>query len=505
MNGQSSPPPNLRTSSQNNQDSHSLQPRMCTEVSNAPHDLESLQTPQQTTAPAAVAIWRVSPDSQAKQLQDSPTYAASIEENEFLPSVEKCIIGHERMAPVQSPSAINVSQEVAFELSFSQKTGVDSKQNLDVAQQDQTAPTSHAILPPLSPISPCTMQTPSSQPADHKSRQLQFSVENTENFLAFLQKKEKEKESHGSWKKYVTPGRIPLYGDRESSFKQDGHFQSTTQITQPGNIQVNTTAQSLTHSPNEITAPAKNSIKVQTYMPVREVDTFNGQGSFSVSRAEHVNLHSSFTARNVDPKAPSADHVNAPRDNGKPNNVTRKASHGWGDTRLISAGDIQKALLSEIMAYNPPKPGAPRLTTESLVSKSGLVSQRSEDSFCDGVSDAGVETRKENVRATHGRVTNDDIQAWEISGHQFRLDWEYERLTADLSYMPEYISVDWLPFVPRGTAVAVDTSTEEFRQGKLPVYDNMLGEEIIQPDCIPGEFADKSHLVLGDHIDLIGT
>ena len=478
---------------------------MCTEVSNAPHDLGSLQTPQQTTAPAAVAIWRVSPDSQAKQLQDSPTYAASIEANEFLPSVEKGIIVYERMAPVQSPSTITVSQEVAFEPSFSQKIGVESKQNLDVAKQDRTTPTSHTILPLLSPISPCTMQTPSSQPADHKSRQLQFSVENTDNFLAFLQKKEKEKESHGSWKKYVAPGRIPLHADRESDFKQDGYFQSTTQITQPGNIQVNTTAQSLTHSPNEITVPAKNGIEVQTYMPVREVDTFNGQGGFSVSRAEHVNLHSSLTARNVDPKAPSVDHVNAPRNNGKPNYATLKASHGWEDTRLISAGDIKKALLSEIMAYNPPKPGAPRTTAESRVSKSGLVSQRSEDSFCDGVSDTGVETRKENVRATHGRVTNDDIPAWEISGHQFRLDWEYERLTADLSYMPEYISVDWLPFVPRGPVVAVDTSTEEFRQGKLPVYDTVLGEEIIQPDCIPGEFADQSHLVLEDHMDLIGT
>jgi hypothetical protein len=171
------------------------------------------------------------------------------------------------------------------------------------------------------------------------------------------------------------------------------------------------------------------------------------------------------------------------------NNVTRQSSHGWEDSRLLNAKEIKKALLSEMMAYSPLDPDAPRLTAETLIERSCWAPRvRSEDSFCDRVSDTGVEMKKENVRALQGRSAADELLNRDSEWYPCPLDWEYTRYDLDLSFMPKYIREDWLPFVPRGRAVTVDTSTESFRQGKLPVNDRVLGKEIIQPDCIPGEF-----------------
>jgi hypothetical protein len=147
---------------------------------------------------------------------------------------------------------------------------------------------------------------------------------------------------------------------------------------------------------------------------------------------------------------------------------------------------IHKALMSEILALPPVNPNAPKLTEESLIQNSGWPARdRSGDSFCDKISDTGVETKKEKVRASQGRDAADELRN-RSSWYPHIPDWEQKNWALDASYVPTYIQQDWLPSTTDWKDYPVDTSTEGFKLGKLPVNDTVLGTEVIQPSCIPG-------------------
>ena len=435
----------------------------------------------------AAPVWHLSPESQVKPSPDSHTSATSRKVNRNSLSFEKGIVHHEKLLPARPPSITGGFQEDASKSCAKKMPEVESEMNLAVTQTNQTVSAALATLPPISPISPFAMQMPLNKKTSYEKRHQFSSVENTDNFLAFLL--QKKRQTNTNYKRYSAVGSVPQHSAAEPSFKQDGQSPGMGRNSPYDHTPFHTAIHSVTRSQNGLATATKNDIEVQNNIPTKGVEGSRDQGDFSVNRVEYRSFHSTPVAGNLDPQTPSAEDANASQDGGKPNNVTSKVSHGWEDTRLLSAEDIQRALLSEIMAYNPPNPDAPRLTEESLIKKGSQAPRaRSEDSFCGRISDAGLETRKENVRATQGRPANDELRTVGNTEHHFRVAWECDRWAPDLSYMPEYIRMDWVPYVPRGPTVAVDTSTEGFRQGRLPVYDRVLGEEVIQPDCIPGEF-----------------
>jgi hypothetical protein len=106
-------------------------------------------------------------------------------------SFEKGTVHHEKLLPAHPPSIIGGVQEDASKCA-KKISEVESEMNLAVTQTNQTVSAALATLPPISPISPFAMQMPLNKKTSYEKRHQFSSVENTDNFLAFLLQKKKQ-------------------------------------------------------------------------------------------------------------------------------------------------------------------------------------------------------------------------------------------------------------------------------------------------------------------------
>jgi hypothetical protein len=410
--------------------------------------------------------------------------AASMDSNKSSPSTKRVIISRERTTrPSSTPCG---SQEEDF-VAFPYKKSKESPKKFDLAETIQQVSTDPAPQPALQSVWPVTTQTDHVELAVHRNRYPPSSVENTDNFLAFLLKKEKNSRMNG--KRYVAVDTSIQPKITEADVKHGGQYSVIVQNNRKEDISIYPVPKNVTCVSNGLKAAEHGPMAVQGNIPAAATSNLLHGREFSVPLTGPEAVTPATVDEDLDQDDTSSRDARAVQNSLSSNNVTRQSSHGWEDSRLLNAKEIQKALLSEMMAYGPLDPDAPRLTAETLIERSCWAPRvRSEDSFCDRVSDTGVEMKKENVRALQGRSAADELLNRDSEWYPCPLDWEYSRYDLDLSFMPKYIREDWLPFVPHGRAVTVDTSTEGFRQGKLPVNDRVLGKEVIQPDCIPGEF-----------------
>ena len=444
-NRQSSLSSRLQAVTQNTQVNLSPQPNNSTDIKNPPSGFGTPQTPPQI-ASVGGPIWYISPKSEVKQSPDSYASAATMAVNK----------------PIQSEVPHHV-------------------QPISAPQFD------------LTPTSTVTAQTPHNQPAIDKNRLQHYSVDNTDVFLAFMQKRSRDSPATG--KKYVATVTSPQPGGRESDVKHERQASATAPHTPKENIPLCTAPHAITYASTSLLPVTHNGMTALPGPPAERTSTFHKQGCFSVPRTSQYAAPFTAAAGNL-PEDTVPVGGRAIQNHGNSNNATRAASHGWEDSLLLNAKDIQKALLSEIMAHNSLDRGAPPLTQESLLKNGGWTPRvHSEDSFCGKISDTGVEMKKENVRASQGKDAADELLHRDHSYYPQVPEWDYARWALDPSFIPTYIHEDWLPLVPHGRAVTVDTSAEGFRQGKLPVNDRVLGDEVIQPDCIPGEFIDISSML----------
>ncbi len=108
--------------------------------------------------------------------------------------------------------------------------------------------------------------------------------------------------------------------------------------------------------------------------------------------------------------------------------------------------------------------------------------------FEDRVSDSGIGDRaKENVRASQGQDPSKEFLDWD--GKSWRpppVDWETDRGTFDNSFMPKYIMQDWVPSVPRGSEVEINTKDPKFELA-LSVAERGFQAPIEHPMTIPGK------------------
>lgn len=309
---------------------------------------------------------------------------------------------------------------------------------------------------------PAAMQMPPAQRTNYAVRGPDFDTKGTNDFLAFLQQKKPV------GKVYTAIDNSPDLRDatNQAEIVRFGGAAHQVAVTQNG-IEKNMPADRKARLPNI------------------------GQVNPSVTRGEFGVAPSAAAAgiRQQGNTAPG--NVGATQNKGNSNNAV--VPQTWDDTRLEDVSQIHKAIYSEIMSYAPPNPEAARLTEESLVKNSGWAPRmRSEDSFCGKISDSGLEKQKEKVRAEQGIPAAKELLDWDNTWLAPAADWG-ERYVLDLSFMPNYIREDWAPYVPSGPSVTVDTTTEGFRLGKLPVNGSVLATEVIQPDCIPGEFVHYPH------------
>lgn len=119
----------------------------------------------------------------------------------------------------------------------------------------------------------------------------------------------------------------------------------------------------------------------------------------------------------------------------------------------------------------------------------GFEPQDSNEGFYDKVGNSGVqENAKENVRASQGLDPKDEFLDWD--GKSWRpppCDWENDRSAFDNSFMGKYIRQDWVPSVPSGSDVEVDTKDPKFELA-VSVGENGFETPIEHPMTIPGKF-----------------
>ena len=119
---------------------------------------------------------------------------------------------------------------------------------------------------------------------------------------------------------------------------------------------------------------------------------------------------------------------------------------------------------------------------------SGFEPQDANEGFYDKISNSGVrEKAKQNVRASQGQDPKKELLDWD--GKTWRpapCDWENDRCTFDNSFMAQYIQQDWVPSVPSGSDVEIDTKDPKF---ELAVCVGEKGFEapIEHPMTIPGK------------------
>ena len=444
-NRQTSLPPHLRAVAPNTQFGLSRQPNNSTDIRNSPASFSTPQTPHKG-ASVGDPIWHISPKSEVKQSPGSYASAASMAVNQSYQSE----VPHQ-VQPISAP------------------------------QFD------------LQPTSPVTAQTPQTQPTVDKNRLQHSSVDNTDVFLAFIEQRSRDSPANG--KRYVAIATSPQPESRDKDVNHEPQASATATNSLKENTPLRTAPNAVTYTPTSLIPVMQSGMMAQTGTPIEKNGNLHTERSFSVPRTSHEAASFTVAAGNLR-QATTLVGGMAFQNHGNSNSATGQVSHGWEeDPILLNAKDIQKALLSEIMVRNPLDRGASPLTEESLMKNGGWAPRvHSEDSFCGKVSDTGVEMKKENVRASQGKDAADELLHRDHSYYPHIPEWDSARWALDASFIPTYIQEDWLPLVPHGRAVTVDTSTESFRQGKLPVSDRVLGEEVIQPDCIPGEFTDLPRL-----------
>jgi hypothetical protein len=497
-NGQFTVPPHFRSIQQSTQLNASLELRNPVQSANERPDLCSLQIPQRSKASGAVPQWHVSPQSQGKQFPDRQTTTLEMQSanGSSLPK-QNAHNEHPTAFPIGSPFVISSSQEDAFLAFLNEKAAADVKK-LAKAKASQPVLTGPASQPVPQSTSQTTIQMPPTQPEAGASRHSHFSTERTDDFLEFLL--EKEKGLRAGRKSYSAVSNSPNPKDTAKQVEYEVQVATTVRNTPNEEILFRQVPAHATSSPNNLGAFTENGIAVRTNIHAEATShqRQDSQGSFVVPRVDHGAYPSAAVTGDLRQQNATTVIGKVNQTNGNSNDGALQAAHGWEDTHLLNVKDIKNALLSEIMTYEPPNPDAVRLTEESLVRNTGWAPRvRSDDSFCGRISDDGVERQKENVRASQGMSAAEELLDWDKSWLPPPCDWEGDRYVLDLSFVPKYILEDWAPSVPCGPALTVDTSAEGFRLGRLPVNDRVLGEEVIQPDCIPGESAHHPQLPHG--------
>jgi hypothetical protein len=459
-------------------------------IENTRPNSSSLNTPQHNQAPGAPHMRHASAESPSKQSPDSFALAVGLQSaNQASPSVTTDMNQQAAKLRVLSVGIKTNTPEDDFIKFLNRKNALEMEKRTQTKLSPQIptgpAPTNPAPTgpaptgpaptgpAPTGPIPtgpaaqstlPAVVQMPPAQPANHATRRADFDTKGRDEFLAFLLKKQ-------------PVGKV--YSAIDSSLDlKDATNQA--EIVRSGGA-------------DPLQAVAQNGIEKNIPADRKDCLPYINQASPSVTRGDLGVAPSAAAAGNWQQGHTTTGNAGATQNKGNSNKAAVQAPHTWDDTRLLDVKEIHKALVSEIMAYAPPNPNAARLTEESLVKNSGWAPRvRSEDSFCGKVSDSGVEKQKEKVRAEQGIPAAKELLDWDNTWLSPAADWG-ERYVLDLSFMPNYIREDWAPFVPSGPAVTVDTTAQGFRLGKLPVNGNILGDEVIQPDSIPGEFVHYSN------------
>lgn len=491
-----------RTIPQNTQFNTSLELRNQVQIANELPGLCPLQTPQRSKASGAVTLWHISPRSQGNQFPDrqATTFESA---NGSSISKQNAHNEHPTTFPIVSPFVISGSQEDAF-LNFLNKKAAADAQKLALAKVSQPVPTDPASQSIPQSTSRTTIQTPPTQPEAGTSRHSHFSTERTDDFLEFLLKKEEDLRASG--KSYSAVSNSSHRKDTAKEVEYEVQLATTVRNTANEQNVFRQVPVHATCSPNTLGAATENVIAARTNMHAEATphQPHDSQGNFVVPRVDPAAYPSAAVSSDLRLQNGTTVIAKVNQTNDNSNDGVLHAAHGWEQSHLLNAKDIKNALLSEIMTYVPPNPDAVRLTEESLVRNTGWAPRvRSEDSFCGRISDAGVERQKENVRASQGMSAAEELLDWDKSWLPPPCDWEGDRYVLDLSFVPKYILEDWAPSVPCGPALTVDISAEGFRLGRLPVNDRVLGEEVIQPDCIPGESAHHLQLPHGSLMSFV--
>jgi hypothetical protein len=397
--------------------------------------------------------------------------------------------------PVRSSFTINGSQEDAFMSFLNNKVAAQAKTKELTSRAQEVSSKSIAES-----TSQNKLHISQSQSALGVTRHPHF-VGRGEDFTTFLLRKENES---------LTKGRRYHAASTNQAHKEA--LQQPEQQTQPSTLDHEKSAggnrvdTSTSLNRGHLMALPRNNMATQSSKTPWDAphQPHSSQGAFKVPRSS-LEPSSTAMAKVLGQSKTSAEKAIVNQNNGNFNDIFPTSSLGWDDSSLQNlgqmhkAGELHKAILDEIMGSVLTNSNTlPSLTEESLAISTGLAPRvEPEDSLYGKVSDEGIrgKKKKENVRATQGIPATEELLDFQNKWMPPPCNWEVDRPIFDNSFLPKYIREDWAPGIPCGPSVTVDISAEGFRLGKLPVNGKFLGEEVIQPDSIPGKLAHHPRLI----------
>lgn len=409
------------------------------------------------------------------------------------PSKQNEISQQSAVLPIRSSFTINGSQEDAFMSFLNNKVAAQAKTKelASRAQEVSSKFTSEST-------SQNKFQTSQSQSALGVTWH-SHSVSRHEDFTTFLSRKEKESLSKG--RRYHAASTNPAHKEAVRQPEQRTQPSTLDHEKSAGGSRVDT---STTLNRGHLMALPRNNMAIQSSKTpwAAPHQPYSSQGAFKVPRSS-LEPSSTAMAKVLGQSKTSAEKAIVNQNNGNSNDIFPTSSVGWDDPSLLKlgqmhkAGELHKAIVDEFMGSVLTHSNTLPLTEGSLAISTGLAPRvESEDSLYGQVSDEGIRgKKKENVRATQGIPATEELLDFQNKWMPPPCNWEVDRPIFDISFMPKYIREDWAPGIPCGPSVTVDISAEGFRLGKLPVNGKYLGEEVIQPDSIPGEFAHHPHLI----------
>lgn len=452
-------------------------------IQNAAPGSGTPQTPQQSGASIASPIWHISPQSDTKQSLGTHASLVRIQGYQGLSTDNT---EHEKIqGDPQLPSASKSSEEVPCITNLeesSKKHSLDQRCLTEESRQAQSPTTPHDTVQQTPAL---TVKTPQNQAAAKLKSYTPSLVDNTDAFLAYMKKTMKDGSTRG--KRYVAlnPALQSEGKETDASMNHESEASPTIQTPHKENIPLSSTPNNAISALTGLKAVKHSDIAVDTTSHVGNQDMIHQNQKLPVSQTIHDPTVSMVATDILSQDNAIPAGIKATQDRA-PNIATHPMPLQVTEAQFQQARAIHKALMSEILAIPPVNPNAPKLTEESLIQNGGWPARhRSGDSFCDKISDTGVETKKENVRASQGRDAADELRN-RSSWYPHIPDWEQKNWALDASYVPTYIEQDWLPSTTDWKDYPVDTNTEGFKLGKLPVNDRVLGAEVIQPSCIPG-------------------